>query len=443
MKSLSERLDVLPWPRAKAREEALQAFVADGNVVPTFSEISSRFEHLRVPKRSFPALDVVAADVAGRGTPQILVTGGVGQHNAVLVVSNGSVIDIAYDLGLEGLADRAVYAIAIADIDNDGEDEIIMAEHTGIVVYSRDPNELRYQRSTLDVDLPDRALPLSLTFGDTRRSGNLDMYVSTFIEPKFLIPGNYNNQTVRVDNVFFENNGDGTFVERSTESGLRFHQNGYDARFVDFTGNGFPDLVAAFNTDRPRLWGNNRDGTFTEKTLPGGYGFWMGLAVGDSTGNGLPDIFLANVGHSIPGKILHRDLRPDQEEDPLSIHLRNDGDYQFTNITAESKATSQAFAWGSVFADFNGDGRLDLVITENFMAYPLKLQKLLPTGGKFLLQDDDGTFLRAEKAAGVRNFDFGYRPIAADLTGNGTLDLVIGNLNGPLRIFLNDLEPSV
>ena len=197
--------------------------------------------------------------------------------------------------------------------------------------------------------------------------------------------------------------------------------------------------MAAFNTDRPRLWGNNGDGTSTEKPLPGGYGFWMGLAVGDSTGNGLPDIFLANVGKSIPGKILHRDLRTDQEEDPQSAHLRNDGNYQFTSIAAQTKATSQAFAWGSLFADFTNNGRLDLVITENFMAYPLGMHKLLPTGGKFLLQDSDGTFVRAEKASGVRNFDFGYRPIAADLTGSGYQDLIIGNLNGPLRIFLNDL----
>ena len=266
------------------------------------------------------------------------------------------------------------------------------------------------------------------------------MYVSTFIEPRFLIPGNYNNPDVRVDNMFFANNGDGTFVDRSDESGLRYSQNGYDARFVDFTGDGFPDLVAAFNTDRPRLWGNNGDGTFTEKILPGDWGFWMGLAVGDTTGNGLPDIFLANAGKSLPAKIVHRDLRDDQPLDLVSRHLRNDGDYKFTDVTAQTKATSEAFAWGALFADFTNNGRLDMVITENYLGYPLKLHKYLPTAGKFLLQGSDGTFIRAEAAAGVKNFHFGYRPIAADLTGSGFQDLVIANLNGPLRIFLNDLS---
>ncbi len=439
-KSLSELLLPLPWPRARERAEAMTRFAqVEGNVVPTFTEISSRFEHQREPGKAFPALEVVAVDVTRSGTPAILISGGAGQHNAAIMVRNGTTRDVAYDVGLEGLADRAVYGIAVADIDNDGEDEIIMAEHTGIVVYSRQPGEMRYERSTLDVDLPDRALPLSLTFGDTRGNGSLDMYVTTFIEPKFLIPGNYNNPDVRVDNVFFQNDGYGTFTERTEESGLAFHQNGYDARFIDFTGDGFPDLVAAFNTDRPRLWGNNGDGTFTEKPLPGGYGFWMGLAVGDTTGNGLPDIFLANVGKSIPAMVLHRDLRDDQQVDPFSIHLRNDGDYNFTNVTEQTKATSEAFAWGALFADFTNNGRLDLVITENFRAYPLGLEVLFPTGGKLLLQDQDGTFHRGEAAAGVRNFHWGYRPIAADLTGSGTQDLVIANVSGPLRIFLNDL----
>ncbi len=439
MTPLSKRLDSLSWPRSLERERAVEAFArTTGNIVPEFSEISSRFDHQAVKKRSFPAADVIAVDVTRNGTPELLVTGGVGQYNALIEVANRTTRDIAHDVGLEGLVDRAAYGIAVGDIDNDGEDEILMAEHSGIAVYSRRPGEMRYERRSLAVELPDRALPLSITLGDTRGSGSLDMYVSTFIEPRFLIPGNYNNPDVRVDNMFFANNGDGTFVDRSDESGLRYSQNGYDARFVDFTGDGFPDLVAAFNTDRPRLWGNNGDGTFTEKLLPGGYGFWMGLAVGDSTGNGLPDIFLANVGRSMPARLLHRDLRDDQEEDPLSIHLRNDGDYNFTNITAQSKATSLAFSWGAVFADFTNNGRLDLVITENFRSYPLHMSQYFPTAGKFLLQGADGTFIRAESAAGVQNFNFGYRPIATDLTGNGMADLVIANVGGPLRIFLNE-----
>ena len=441
MKPLSERLDAIPWPRAKARERALHKFArTDGNVVPSFSEIPSGFVHREIdPLNAFPVVDVVAADVARSGRPALIVTGGLGQHNAVIVVEDGVARDVAADFGLEGLSDRPVYGITVADIDNDGEDEIVMTEHTGIVVYSRGPGDRRYERSDLDIELPDRSLPIAVAFGDTRGAGQLDMYVSTFIDPNFLVPAIYNDPEVSVDNKFFRNRGDGTFVDATEQSGLGFHQNCFDARFVDFTGDGFPDLVAAFNTDRPRLWGNNGDGTFTEQMLPGEWGFWMGLAIGDTTGNGLPDIFFANAGKSLPVRAVRKDLRDDQLSDLASRHLRNDGNYQFTDITAQSNATSQAFAWGSVFADFTNNGRLDLVITENYLAYPLGMHKYLPTAGKLLVQGADGAFVRAEAAAGVKNFHFGYRPLAADLTGSGSQDLVIGNIAGPLRIFLNDL----
>ena len=133
-----------------------------------------------------------------------------------------------------------------------------------------------------------------------------------------------------------------------------------------------------------------------------------------------------------------KDLRDDQELDLASRFYRNDGDYNFTDVAAEIHANSQAFAWGGLLADFSNNGQLDLVITENYYAFPMGLHEHFPTAGKLLLQGADGKFIRAEAAAGVKNFNFGYRPIAADLTGSGSNDLIIGNLGGPLRVFLND-----
>jgi len=188
------------------------------------------------------------------------------------------------------------------------------------------------------------------------------------------------------------------------------------------------------------MWGNNGDGTFTEKQLPGEYGFWMGLAVGDATGNGLPDFFLANSGKSVPARMAKGDLRPDQKQDLASRLFRNEGNYVFTDATKEVGTVTDAFAWGSIFADFTNNGRNDLVVTENYLAYPMHLHEKFPTAGKFFLQGVDGKYVRAEHDSGVSNYHFGYKPLAVDLTGNGYNDLVIGNLRGPLRIFLNDLN---
>ncbi len=433
----------IPTPGKHRREKAVREFAAqEGNVVPTFTELPNFFVHrIEDIHESFPALDVKAIDVTGSGTPGVLVTGGLGQHNHLIVLKDGKATDIAGDYGLQGPIDQAAYGIAIGDIDNDGEDEILIGMEDGIYLYSRSPGSDRYTEEKLGIELPepDRALALSLALSDTQKSGNLDLYVSTFIKPKFMTPIVYNDPTVSVDNAFYVNQGDGTFVESTAAAGLSLRQNCFDAALTDFTGDGYPDVVVALNTDRPRMWGNNGDGTFTEKQLPGEYGFWMGLAIGDTNGNGLPDFFLANSGKSVPERAARGDLRKDQKSDLASRFFRNEGNYVFTDATKETGTVTQAFAWGSIFADFTNNGRLDMVITENYLAYPMHLHEKFPTPGKFLLQGVDGKFVRAEHDAGVENRNFGYKPLAVDLTGSGYNDLVIGNLRGPLRIFLNDL----
>ena len=433
----------IPTLGKRHREKALAAFrKEDGNIVPTFTELPNDFVHvLEDVHDSFPALDVKAVDVTNTGSKALLVTGGLGQHNALFTVSDGTVTDVAGEYGLEGPLDQAAYGIAIGDIDNDGEDEILIGMENGIYLYSRPPGAKSYTEKKLDIELPepDRVLPLSIALADTRKSGNLDMYVSTFIKPKFMTPIVCNDPKVSIDNAFYLNDGAGNFTENTDAAGLTLHQNCFDASLTDFTGDGYPDLVVALNTDRPRMWGNNGDGTFTEKQLPGEYGFWMGLAVGDANGNGLPDFFLANSGKSVPAHLAKGDLRPDQKQDLASRHFRNEGEYVFTDATEESGTVTDAFAWGSIFADFTNNGRNDLVVTENYLAYPMHLHEKFPTAGKFFLQGTNAKFVRAEHASGVSNYHFGYRPLAVDLTGNGYNDLVIGNLRGPLRIFLNDL----
>ncbi len=433
----------IPTPGKRLREKSVKAFAKHkGNVVPTFTELSNDFEHVLAKwPEAFNALDVKATNARRAAPSEALITGGIGQHNALIAVEDGRVRDLAEEYGLRGRADEAAYSIAVGDIDNDGEDEILIGTDSGVYVYSRSAGTDRYSEEKLDIELPDtgRSNPTTLVLGDTRKSGNLDLYVGTFIKPQFLTPIRYNNPEVSVDNAFYINRGDGTFVESTEASGLMLHSNCYDASFTDFTGDGYPDLVVALNTDRPRMWGNNGDGTFTEKRLPGEYGFWMGLAVGDSNSNGLPDFFLANSGKTVPTVIARGDLHRDQKSDLASTHFRNEGDYIFKDVTHETGTVTNAFAWGSIFADFTNNGRLDLVVTENFVGYPLNLAKHFAAPGKMFLQGVDGKFVRAEEAAGVTNYNYGYRALAVDLTGDGYNDLVIGNLSGPLRVLLNDL----
>src|SRR5680860_871799 len=94
----------------------------------------------------------------------------------------------------------------------------------------------------------------------------------------------------------------------SPSSGTASKQNTFLSTFVDLNGDGWQDLVVAQNTGEVEIFKNERNNTFTSVATNTGYGFWMGLAVGDVDKDGDQDLFFTNVGTSIPQFLLKGDL---------------------------------------------------------------------------------------------------------------------------------------
>ena len=122
-----------------------------------------------------------------------------------------------------------------------------------------------------------------------------------------------------------------------------------------------------------------------------------GVAVGDVTGNGFPDLYFARL-------------------DGPNVLYENLGGYRFRDITAESGvALPDQFSTGATFADLNGNGHLDLVVSSN------------DAPNRLFWNRGDGRFDEAEGALATDR-NYGSTSIAvADLTGNGALDLYIAN----------------
>jgi enediyne biosynthesis protein E4 len=121
-----------------------------------------------------------------------------------------------------------------------------------------------------------------------------------------------------------------------------------------------------------------------------------GVALGDYDGDGWCDIFLCNLNGS-------------------SRLYRNLGNWKFQDVTEQAGlANSNMLARGAVFADVNGDGFLDLLVTYS------------GHGAKLFLNDGKGHFTDAgatELAA-----DTGSTTISlGDVNGDGSLDLYIAN----------------
>src|SRR5262245_46422177 len=122
-----------------------------------------------------------------------------------------------------------------------------------------------------------------------------------------------------------------------------------------------------------------------------------GLAVGDYNNDGLPDIYFC----SLNGR---------------NALYQNLGGLRFKDVTEGSGIVcSNQYCRGAVFADINGDGWLDLLVATT------------GNGVACFLNDKNGKFLDATRAAGTAS-PYGSVTLAlADVDGNGTLDLYVAN----------------
>jgi hypothetical protein len=75
-------------------------------------------------------------------------------------------------------------------------------------------------------------------------------------------------QLSAVTNVLYRNNGDGTFTDVSTQSGIaRVAGKALGVAFADYDADGWMDIFVANDSIPCFLFHNNRNGTFSESAL--------------------------------------------------------------------------------------------------------------------------------------------------------------------------------
>lgn len=197
----------------------------------------------------------------------------------------------------------------------------------------------------------------------------------------------------------FLNSGSGVFlpgVGRSFEAQAR----PFAIVAADFNGDGNPDLAIALQgDDQVAVLTGTAVGIFSEPVLFGVVGDSpRDIAAGDIDGDGNQDIVTAN-----------------REDDTVSILLGNgDGTFQAaTTVTVRDDLRAQPE--GIALGDFDGDGNLDFAVTRSFATQSGVAVALGDGAGGF------GDLIETETGRDPRGI------VAADLNGDGNLDLAVSN----------------
>src|SRR6202522_2491778 len=215
------------------------------------------------------------------------------------------------------------------------------------------------------------------------------------------------------------NNCDGTFTDVTRESGLADHLFATQtAAFADIDNDGWIDLFVADEQGPSQLYHNRGDGTFENISLGAGVDrtrFTKGVVTGDYDNDGYPDFFVSNI-----------------RGDNFLYH--NNHDWTFTDVAASAGVQQSWQSFGTWFFDYDNDGWPDLFVASDYASVEETMRTYLGLGhnaGPMKLYKNmrNGTFKDVTTEVGL---DKVFMPMGAnygDVDNDGFFDIYLGTGN--------------
>ncbi len=332
------------------------------------------------------------------------------------------------------------FGVASGDIDGNGHEDLFIA-CLGQDVLLLGQGGGRFVDATADWLPPDDDWNTGAALADIDLDGDLDLYVCGYVKvdpaaplpaasfkgiPVLAGPRGYVAEPDRL----LLNEG-GRFVDHSEALGIRAGPDRFALNVValDVSGDGRIDLFVGNDSQPDSLWVNDGTGHFNDRGAPSGASTnlegsgqaTMGIAVGDVDANGFPDLLTTNFS-----------------SDTNTLHLNLDGGFLDDRTSQYGiGAPSRTWCgWGASFVDLDHDGDEDLVGV-NGHVYPQATRELMDSEYRqpLMVMERMGPRFVARDSGLGSHVDRSM--VATDLDGDLDVDLVVIELNGPVRVIEN------
>jgi len=354
-------------------------------------------------------------DYDGDGRLDIFLADG-GKEGGIALyrnLGNGKFDDVTRKAGL----DPTLHGMGCTagDYDNDGSTDLAVSLNGRRLVLLHNEKNGTFKDVTQAAGIKSEGFNLGVTFVDYDHDGDLDLYVTQFINqpaPERGKPITLPYDQFHPPNVMFRNNGNGTFTDVTEAVGLSGAGPSVAAVGTDYNNDRAVDLVVTGWQKMPSIFENPREGKFlirqpwSAMTAP-----TAGVALLDFDHDGWMDLAFTHWGS--PGLTL----------------WRNDHGKTFTPV--ELPKTNWVRAWGIAAIDYDNDGWIDLVAvgeTAEGRSEVRLFRNLGPDGFKDVTVDVGLDKINLKDPRAV---------IAGDYDGDGATDLLITQNHGPAVLLRN------
>jgi len=360
---------------------------------------------------------------------------------------DGTFRDVTDQAGVTGIVrGKKTYGLgcAVGDFDNDGNTDLLVTNYGRCILY-RNNGDGTFSDVTERAGVTASGFWVSAAFGDYDNDGHLDLFLGNYVtyplgsDPwcgankvrSYCTPHVFPTSLSR----FYRNNGDGTFTDVTEKVGMTARGKTLGVVCADYNADGWVDLYVANDTVRNFLYENKGNGKFVERGTEAGCAFGeqgeaqasMGVDWQDYDGDLRPDIITTNFW-----------LEPNEL-------YRNLGNGFFADVTMSSGVGPPSLpllGWGCSLFDYDNDGWRDLFIHNGHT-----LDNAEAVGQGDTLQPDllfwnngRGKFTDVSKRSGAwfSTRHLGRGAAFGDVDNDGDVDILLAHNNEPPALLRND-----